>query len=175
MLTPRHADKGEPVRAYGWVMNWNPYKTSGKKKMGEELSIKTIFKREIDDEYCSIYIGNVVIKDMQLIELIQKSEDPVAVHIEGIKRGERAYMNPNRNEIEWSKRLIWIYLNARGLVVERVEKIPPELLKKTRVEPPPMTFVKHALMMRPKKEAMKRKKRMIARSGIKTAIEPARV
>ena len=158
MIEPRVAKKGEPVKAYGWIMNWEPYRTVEKKKFGDEIAIKTIFRRKVGDEMCSIYIGNVLIRDLKFMETIKMSTNPVPVLVQGKKHGERVYNNVFRNEIENAKKIVWIYLFARGLDLKIVDPISKELLDKTGVSSPPMTFQRFMLNERPIKTSMKRKK-----------------
>jgi hypothetical protein len=159
MIEPRVAKKGEPVKAYGWIMNWEPYRTVEKKKFGDEIAIKTIFRRKVGDEMCSVYIGNVLIRDLTFMETIKMAKNPIPVLIQGKKRGEHVYNNVYRNEIENTKKIVWIFMLARGLDLKIVDPISKELLDKTGVSPPPMTFKRFMLNTRPINAAMKRKKR----------------
>jgi hypothetical protein len=121
-------------------MNWSSFRSVDYKKLGEEITIKTMFKKKIGFEDVSIYIGNVLVKDLSLLEKLHDKKGPIPVLIKGIKKGEHVYNNIHVNDIESTRKLCWIYLNARGLELSMVNEIPPEVLRRFGVSPPAKTF-----------------------------------
>jgi hypothetical protein len=132
--------KGAPVKVYGWIMKWRSMRAVDGSKIGEEINIKTMFKKRVVDEVVSIYIANVIIKDFALMEKLRESKAPVPVLVEGIKKWEKIYNNIDRNEIENTRRIAWIGLEKRGLKIRPIEAVPDAIIAKTGVTPPTMTF-----------------------------------
>lgn len=132
------------MKAYGWVMNWKPLKSVDMKKVGEELTIKTIFKKRVGSENVSVYLSNIVVKDMIMIERMKEINGPIPIYIEGVKKGEKIYNNLYMNDIENTKKLVYVFLNRRGLTVRLVNHVPAKVLEKYRAIKPPMTFKKYA-------------------------------
>lgn len=145
--TKASAQKGKTIKAYGWIMNWKSIKSVDYKKIGEEYTIKTIFKRKVGSEELPIYIGNILTRSVDVIEERRFAKTiPIPVFISGIKSGERVYYNdylgntPEELLIEMTTRIIYVFLRARGLQLKIIDEIPPEMLAKGGVAPPKMTF-----------------------------------
>jgi len=139
-------EKPKPrIKTYGWVMDWKSIRTVDGDKFGEELTIKTIFKKRCGTEEVSVYLANIIIKNPELIEDIITSKKIVMVIVEGTKAWEKIYNNVSINEIEGTRKLIWIGMNRRRLSVKIVDAIPDDVLKKSGITPPPMTFKRYSL------------------------------
>lgn len=142
------AKKGDPVRTYGWIMNWKTIRSADVKKLkiGEEYTIKTIFNRKVGTEVLPIYLGNILVHDTKTIEKRRFGTSPIPVFVSGKKKGERVYYNnhlhgvPDDLLVETSTRILYVFLNARELQVEIVDQIPPDILEKSGMIPPKMTF-----------------------------------
>ena len=141
---PDVAKQKPMIKTYGWVMNWKSIRTVDGDKFGEELVIKTIFKKRIGSENVSVYLANILIKNPELIESIIMSRNPVPVLVKGTKAWEKIYNNVEINELEGTRKLVWIGMNRRGLSVEIVESVPSAVLEKTGVSPPSMTFKRYS-------------------------------
>jgi hypothetical protein len=129
-----------PIKTYGWIMNWKPIRTVDGDKFGEELTIKTMFKKSFGSESMSVYLVNVMIKNPEMIETVVTSKKPLPVIVEGTKKWEKIYNNVEANELESTRKLVWIGMNRRGLSVKIVDAVPGDVLEKTGVAPPVMTF-----------------------------------
>ncbi len=139
VLASNAIKKGGMVKTFGWVMNWKPYYAVGNKKLGEELTIKTMFTRDVDGERVSVYLGNVIV-DVKFFEEMRKIEEPVAVFVTGVKRAEHAYPNAVVNCIEPASKVVYVYLKKKDLSVKIVPSVPVDVMKKTGMVPPRQTF-----------------------------------
>ncbi len=164
MVMPRVAGIKENIEVYGWIMNWIPFRPVGGDKMGEEITIKTVFKRRVGSENVSVYIGNVLIKSTKFLEKMREYKKPVLVHVLGKKRGEKVYTNQYidgydvSERIEHTRKILYVFLFDRDLKVKIVDNFPPGLLGKTGVIPPKMTFKKFHEVMNAKKRKLARAK-----------------
>jgi len=93
-----------------------------------------------------IYISNILIRDINILEQRRFATPPIPVFISGKKSGERVYFNdylnisPKDLLIENSTRILYVFLKARGLEFKIIDSVPPEILSSTGVKPPKMTF-----------------------------------
>jgi hypothetical protein len=149
--------KGRKITAYGWIMNWKPLRSVDDKKLGEEFTVKTVFKKQVGFENVSVYISNVLVRDMVFIEKVKNLDAaPVPVYIEGSISWDKVCTNLYENSIESTKRLYWICLYKRGLVLRIVEKVPDDILQRFSVTVPPFTFKKFFSMQRSDRSASSR-------------------